>query len=195
MNPEIEEILKREWPSTQRQLQPPPRPLSAGPPQFKDCVFWSRHLTPGFPAQWPPSPGREWIFYAFAYGSQPSVLVDGVWVTVPWARFVVTPDDLVRFERLAQAPRILAGSQGMRPLRPEEELLFRQSNAVFEEFADALRKKSEISPGPLVEKVRRSYRFWAGCNGVVAREIRRLHASFFEWLDLPQTGCAENAVT
>jgi hypothetical protein len=182
MNSKIEELLQTEWPSTERHLQPPGPPGS--PPSSKTYISWTRRLTPGFPAEWPFPPKGELLYYAYAAGLQPTVMVDGEWTTIPWARLVLTPHDgHVKFERLAQNPRI-AGSQGVRALRPEEVEIFRESREVFEEFADALRQTGkEIANSSGLQKARRSYRFWVDCNGLVAREIRPLHTAFFEWLN------------
>jgi len=154
----IDELLKAEWPSTKRQLEP------ASVPGPDDFVLWDCRQTPGFPAAWPFPRNGQLLYYAYAAGRTHRTLTDGELTTAPWARFVFTPDDgNVKFERLAQNPRI-AGKQGVRPLRPDEVHLLG-------EFADA--------PN---EGARESYRFWIGNNGVIAGEIRPAHTAFFEWL-------------
>jgi len=161
----IDELLKAEWPSTKRQLEP------ASVPGPEDFVLWDCRLTPGFPAEWPFPRNGQLFYYAFAAGRTHRTLTDGELTTVPWARFVFTPHDgNVKFERLAKNPRI-AGKQGVRPLRPDEVHLFDESKKAFAAFA--------VAPN---ERARESYRFWIGNNGVIAGEIRPAHTAFFEWL-------------
>ena len=54
----IDELLKAEWPSTKRQLEP----ASVRGPE--DFVLWDCRLTPGFPAEWPFPRNGQLLYYA-----------------------------------------------------------------------------------------------------------------------------------
>ena len=126
--------------------------------------FWSPRTTPPFPAAWPHDGRLD--FYAFADGFQPG-LMDGVRIAAPWLR--------VR----AGAPSVISqglvdiGVQGVRPVKASELETLKRGPSL----PDALQR------GDLAA-LKEYYSAWAGFNGVVAGEIRKLCPEFFRALSM-----------
>ena len=181
INPKIARILDAEWLSFKAHLSPATAGPLSGPPSIS--TWWSNRLTPGFPSAWPCPPDGELIYYAWAAGIEPWVLMDGERTTLPWARFALSlSDGEVNYQRLHESPQ-MGSVQGMWPLSPAEAVISNAAGGVFDEFPGALSEQGSLPDETWMNRVKASYCFWVKCNGVTARQIRSFHQDFFVFLE------------
>ncbi len=165
---ELEARLRTLWAGLERSDKPTGPAL---PP-----VAWSPAYTPLFPGAWPPAAGMTWVRYAYAHG-QDLQLRDGVRVAGPWAKVMFGAETTV----VALAGRLdVIGTQGVRPLRPEE-LRLRQSGGDVEAHARALKSPPDLARAE-IRQLRAYYRAWLADNGVIADRLRPWHTEFLAWL-------------
>lgn len=165
---ELEARLQALWAGLEKATKP------AGP--ALPPVAWSPAYTPLFPEAWPPTARMAWVRYAYAHG-QDLQLRDGVRVAGPWAKVVFGAETTL----VALAGRLdVIGTQGVRPLRPEE-LRLRRSGGDVEAHARALKSPPDPASAE-TRQLRAYYRAWLGDNGVIADWLRPGHADFLAWL-------------
>ncbi|WP_263383114.1 hypothetical protein [Granulicella arctica] len=164
MNPAIQRILDTEWPATKQHLSASTETLDV-----THHVFWDVRLTPGLPTAWPPNGAL--IYYAYAAGRHPALLIDGERITAPWATFNLVGNYLT-FRRLGDNPQTI-GTQGVRPLSPDEITLATQQEPV-------------AAPTHL-DHARPYYRLWSNTNGIIAQHLRPGLPEFFQWIDTDPT--------
>lgn len=51
-----------------------------------DMTMWRKTDSPLFPTIWPPTSETIWVHYTFAYGNNPTKLMDGAYVTNPLSK-------------------------------------------------------------------------------------------------------------
>jgi len=189
MNSSIEQITQREWPAIARALDAlePPAPEFSATREGQQRHFewfqslWSKRasISPGIPAVWPPQAGHgELDYYLAASGMNPAKLSDGERYTAPWGR--VSADLATgRFEFVALPWKPeWAGTQGVRPLRPDEARVAEDSK-VQEDLGKALAQG--FLPPELEARAHAYYGLWRSNHGV-AKLIRPRHEQFFSWL-------------
>lgn len=125
------------------------------PSDSKGPPFWSHRVSPGFPCSWPVKERGPLCYYAYAAAFDPQ-LADGERIAAPWARVTVERNNPPKAELLTKAVKEL-GIQGVRPLKKGETEILKTDSKGF-------------------------YCLWAGTNGVIAAELRKIHPEFFEWL-------------
>ena len=62
------------WEKEEQTSQPTVLPATTPPP---DLTVWRKVRSPLFPSNWAPSADTVWVRYTFAYGSNPTELMDG----------------------------------------------------------------------------------------------------------------------
>ena len=72
--------------------------------------------SPLFPNEWPPTASTTWVRYAFAYGSNPTTLMDGAYVTKPLTRTVIQRDGTDGEAITLSTALESASTQGVTPL-------------------------------------------------------------------------------
>ncbi len=156
---------------------PQPFPSPSGPQ-----AMWTMMQSPLFPSEWPPTTLTTWVRYTFAYGRNPTKLMDGVYVTQPLSRTIVQRDGTDGEATTLRTAFEEAGIQGVKPLDAASSTALGKEPQV-----QAQLLQLQVTPDEAVAaEVRGYYRVWVGLNGVFAKFIRPSHAAFFEWIEAGQ---------
>lgn len=141
-------------------------------------ISWTTVDSPLFPRQWPPTADTVWVRYTFAYGMNPSQLMDGSAVSAPLS--------ITEWQAGNSSTKVLsgemqqAGIQGLVPLDDETRLLFETGSQV-SDFCLTLTGLPD--PGaPATQNLLAYYRAWFEHNGVFLDLIREDHADFITWV-------------
>jgi len=164
-------LIETEWKQTR---QEPGKSPSDGPGRF-----WDLRVSVPIPARWPPEGSRQVVRYLYATCFDPQI-ADGIRVAAPWGRIEYSggEEGLPRFVRLLETVREI-GIQGVRPLSGKELAVY-ENGAMAESVLESLeRLPGENDPG--TSALREYYRTWNGNNGVIGKELFRLHEMFFRW--------------
>ena len=147
-------------------------------PTTSPDIMWRETQSPVFPMNWPPTADTVWIRYTFAYGSNPSQLMDGNYVSNPlskteWKAGVETTTVLSK--EMTQA-----AIQGMVPLDEE-------SQRNLENYSQASNFSLKLTgiPDPQTLETQEFlayYRAWFKYNGAFLGLIRPDHGAFIEWI-------------
>ena len=154
----------------------PPSPPSGMP------TMWTTTQSPVFPSEWPPTANTQWVRYTFAYGTNPTTLMDGAYVTRPLTRTVVQRDGTDGEATTLSTVLEDAGIQGVRPLDAA-------SSAALGKGAQVQTQLLSLQAAPdqaAAVELRTYYRVWVNLNGVIAKSIRPNHAAFFQWIEAEQ---------
>ena len=165
------DLLDGEW----KKLQ-----ASGGP--VLPSTAWSYRVSPPFPSEWPPSPRLALVHYVYAEGlALDGSLVDAVRVAAPWAKVVVDMrgGSGPKFKRLVSKLRLI-GTQGVRPLDPDEAIVFKYQQSVEDNLGLLDRLPEDDMLG--ISQLRRFFCLWLSQHSVLAPEIRAQHEKFFRWL-------------
>jgi hypothetical protein len=152
--------------------EPPSQP--AGMP-----TTWTTTQSPLFPTEWPPTPSTTWVRYTFAYGNNPTTLMDGAYVTQPLTRTVVRRDGADGETTTLNTALESAGIQGVKPLDAASSTALGKGPQV---QAQCLQWQSLPDEAAAAE-VREYYRVWMDLNGVFTGFIRSDHAAFLDWIE------------
>lgn len=142
-------------------------------------ILWDRALTPPLPVRWPPTPGMDWVQYAYAYGRD-FRLADGVRVAKPWATMTFHADGTATLTQLTPALED-GGVQGVTPVGQDQRDVLHTGEA-----AQATALSLTALPEPSSQQAREVkayYAAWLFYNGVIAGLVRANHAPFFAWLE------------
>lgn len=158
---------------------PTPRPYaSPSGPQ----AMWTMMQSPLFPSEWPPTASTTWVRYTFAYGNNPTRLMDGAYVTQPLTRTIVQRDGTAGESTTLGSALEEAGIQGVKPLDAASSAAQGKGTQVQAQLLSL-----QASPDETVTaEVRAYYRVWVGLNGAFAKFIRPDHATFFQWIESEQ---------
>jgi len=90
-------------------------PKSSVPPSGLPTM-WSTTQSPLLPSEWPPTASTTWVRYTFAYGTNPTTLMDGAYVTQPLMRTIVQRDGTDGEATTLSISLEEADIQGVKPL-------------------------------------------------------------------------------
>jgi hypothetical protein len=144
--------------------------------------MWSTTQSPLFPTEWPPTTSTTWVRYSFAYGRNPTTLMDGAYVTRPLTRTVVQRDGTDGAATTLSTALEEAGTQGVKPLDAASSTTLGKGPQV---QARCLQLQSMPDEASAVE-LREYYRVWLSLNGAFTKFIRPDHAAFLEWIEVAQ---------
>lgn len=153
------------------------KPVAASPDD--PPILWDRALTPPLPVRWPPTPGMDWLQYAYAYGRD-SRLADGVRVARPWATMTLHANGAATLTQLTPALED-DGVQGVTPVGQGQREALQTGEA-----AQATALSLTALPDPSssrAREVKTYYAAWLFYNGAIIGLVRANHASFFAWLE------------
>jgi len=154
----------------------PPSPPSGMP------TMWTMTQSPLFPSEWPPTASTTWARYTFAYGTNPTTLMDGAYVTQPLTRTLVQRDGTDGAAVTLSTALEEAGTQGVKPLDAA-------SSAALGKGAQVQTLCLQLQSTPddtAAAELRGYYRVWVGLNGAFVKFIRPDHAEFFTWIEAGQ---------
>lgn len=155
----------------------PPAPPSGGMP-----TMWTTTQSPLFPSEWPPTAATTWLRYTFAYGTNPTTLMDGAYVTQPLTRTLIQRDGTDGAATTLSTVLEEASTQGVKPLDGA-------SSAALGKGAQVQAQLLQLQAAPdqtVAAEVRGYYRVWISLNGAFTKFIRSNHAAFFEWIESDQ---------
>lgn len=151
--------------------------MSTPTPQLP--IMWRTTQSPVFPDQWPPTSSTKWVHYSFAYGSSPSGLADGMYVTRPLTRTVVQRDGSEGEAITLSTALESIGIQGVSPLEAASGAALNKGLQVQTQALQLTALPDESAAAEL----REYYRMWIKLNGVFAKQIRTEHKNFFDWIE------------
>ena len=154
----------------------PPSPPSGMP------TMWTTTQSPLFPSEWPPTTATTWMRYAFAYGRNPTTLMDGAYVTQPLTRTLVQRDGTEGESVTLSTALEEASIQGVKPLDATSSTTLGRGAQVQAQLLSLQAMPDET----VTAEARGYYRVWLGLNGAFAKFIRPDHAAFFEWIEAGQ---------
>lgn len=152
--------------------------VPAATPQ-PDMTAWSETESPLFPLSWPPTADTVWVSYTFAYGSNPSTLMDGVYVTPPLSK--------TEWEGGKSTTTVLSKdrkqetTQGVVPLDEQAGAILETGPRV---SAYCLKLTAlPDQPTSDAQDMLAYYQTWFKYNGAFLELIRNDHADFIEWVE------------
>jgi hypothetical protein len=143
-----------------------------------DMTVWRKTESPLFPTNWPPTSDTVWVRYTFAYGSNPTKLIDGTYVTYPlskteWKGGISTTT--VLSNDMTQA-----AVQGVLPLDDQTRIIFENEKQV---SAYCLNMTESPNPNmPETKEILAYYHAWFKYNDAFLGLIRKNHADFINWV-------------
>jgi hypothetical protein len=143
-------------------------------------IAWRTTQSPVFPNKWPPTASTGWVRYAFAYGTSPTTLADGVYVTRPLTRTEVQRDGSDGMVATLSTALESVGIQGVKPLDATSSALLGKGPQI---QAQCL-QLTALPNATAAAEVREFYRTWINLNGAFAAQIRSEHAAFIEWIEI-----------
>lgn len=142
-------------------------------------IAWSTIQSPLFPSEWPPTSSTVWVRYTFAYGANPTTLMDGAYVTKPLTRTIVRRDgrdgEVITLSTALES----VGIQGVKPLDAASSTVLGKGSQVQAQCLQLQSMPDETAAAEL----REYYRVWVKLNGAFTGFIRVNHAAFFDWID------------
>lgn len=143
-----------------------------------DLTSWRKTESPLFATSWPPTSNTVWIRYTFAYGSNPTKLADGNYVTAPlaktdWKKATSTTTTLS--ENMTQA-----AIQGVVPLDEAARKVLETGTRV-SEYCLTLTALPNPSSSEAKEMLA-YYSAWFKYNGAFLGLVRKDHAEFIDWV-------------
>lgn len=156
---------------------PQPFPSPAGPQ-----AMWTTMQSPLFPSEWPPTAATTWVRYTFAYGRNPTTLIDGVYVTKPLTRTLIQRDGTEGTATTLRTEFEEAATQGVKPLDAASSTALGTSAQVETQLLSLQAAPDEA----VAAEVRAYYRVWIGLNGAFTKFIHPSHVAFLEWIGTGQ---------
>ena len=141
-------------------------------------IFWRTTPSPVFPSEWPPTAETVWTRYTFAYGSSPSGLADGMYVTRPLTRTEIQHDGSAGQSTTLNTDLESVGIQGVSPLDAASRATLDKGSQIQAQCLQLTALPDEAAAAEL----REFYRMWIKLNGAFAKQIRAEHADFFDWI-------------
>ena len=158
-------------------------PTSTPAPPSRPHIFWHDIESPLFPNEWPPSSATVWVRYTFAYGSDPSMLADGMYVSRPLTRTEVNRHGQVVTETHLNNPLESIDTQGVVPLSSQQQVTLAK-RAQVERYL--LQLVALPAANRQTADLREFYRLWFQFNGAFVKQIRPDHAVFLDWINRDQ---------
>ena len=152
-------------------------PASTTPTTSSD-ILWRETQSPLLPTAWPPTTDTVWIRYTFAYGSNPTQLMDGNYVSYPLSKTEWKAG--VESTTMLNKEKIEAATQGMTPLDEESQKILKNESRV-SEFCLKLTGLPDPQT-PETQEFLAYYRAWFKYNGAFLGLIRPDHGAFIEWI-------------
>jgi hypothetical protein len=142
-------------------------------------IMWRTTQSPVFPSEWPPTTETVWTRYTFAYGSSPSGLSDGMYVTRPLTRTEVQRDGSAGQSTTLSTDLESVGIQGVSPLDAAASAVLKKGPQIQAQVLQLTTLPGETA----AVELREFYRTWIKLNGRFAAQIRAEHAKFFAWIE------------
>lgn len=141
-------------------------------------IVWRQVRSPLFPSNWAPTAETVWVRYTFAYGSNPTQLRDGDYVTKPLSK-TECQGDVVKTTVLSHEMAQTA-IQGILPLDKPTSLLLQNEKPV---RGDCVRMTQLPDRNlPETKELLAYYRAWFKYNGAFLNLIRKDHKDFIDWV-------------
>lgn len=143
-----------------------------------DLTVWRQVRSPLFASTWAPTAETVWVRYTFGYGTNPSQLRDGEYVTKPLSKTECRGDVVkttVLSDKMAQA-----AIQGVLPIDKPTSLLLQNEKPVTRDCV----KMTQLPDLDLPEtkELLAYYRAWFKYNGAFLDLIRTDHKDFIDWV-------------
>jgi hypothetical protein len=142
-------------------------------------IMWRTTQSPLFPSAWPPTVSTTWVRYTFAYGTNPTTLMDGAYVSQPLTRTIIQRDGTVNEVSTLDTTLESVAIQGVAPLDAA-------ASATLENGPQVQAQVLQLTTLPIetaAAELREFYRTWIKLNGAFAQQIRAEHAAFFDWIE------------
>jgi len=120
-----------------------------------------------------------WTRYTFAYGSSPSGLADGMYVTRPLTRTEIQHDGNAGQSTTLNTDLESVGIQGVSPLDAASRATLDKGPQIQAQVLQLTTLPGETA----AVELREFYRTWIKLNGAFAKQIRAAHAAFFDWIE------------
>jgi hypothetical protein len=145
-----------------------------------DMTMWRKTESPLFPTIWPPTSGTVWVRYTFAYGNNPTKLMDGAYVTNPLSKTEWQGGKATTTALSNDMTQVAV--QGVLPLDSQTRTIFENEKPVF----DYCLKMTELpnQNNPETKDMLAYYQAWFKYNGAFLGLIRANHADFIDWVTL-----------
>lgn len=156
--------------------------VAPDPIYFHDDIklVWTSRLTQPIPTNWTGSRFEALDYYVYSRLFDPNITC-GERVSKAWLRIRRTPSGTAEPEALSDRIEE-AGIQGVRPLSIDENQIYNTWQNVSLLLRQRLVDHSKITARE-ADGIRKFYRLWRDCNGVIVEDTRCYHRSFFKWLD------------
>lgn len=151
---------------------------AATPAAQPDLISWTKVESPLFPTSWPPTADTVWVRYTFAYGSNPSQLMDGTYVTYPLAKTEWQGGKSTTTELSSDMTQ--AAVQGVMPLDDGSRLILENEKKV-SEYCLQLAALPDLS-SPEAKEFLDYYHTWFKYNDAFLGLISKDHTTFIEWI-------------
>lgn len=145
-----------------------------------DLTLWRQVRSPLFPSNWAPTAETVWVRYTFAYGSNPTQLRDGDYVTMPLSKTECRGDVLkttMLRDKMSQA-----AIQGILPIDKPTSLLLQNEKPVTGDCV-MMTQLPDLNL-PETKELLAYYRAWFKYNGAFLNLIRKDHKDFIDWVML-----------
>lgn len=143
-----------------------------------DLTVWRQVRSPLFPSTWAPTAETVWVRYTFAYGTNPTQLRDGEYVTKPLSKTECRGDvvkTMVLSPTMAQA-----AIQGVLPIDKPTSLLLQNEKPVTGDCVTMTQVPDRNLPE--TKALLAYYRAWFKYNGAFLDLIRKDHKDFIDWV-------------
>ena len=156
--------------------------VAPDPIYFHDDIklVWTSRLTQPIPTNWTGSRFEALDYYVYSRLFDPNI-GSGERVSKAWLRIRRTPSGTAEPEALSDRIEE-AGIQGVRPLSIDEIQIYDTQRKVGQLLSQSLVEHSKMTRKD-ANLVRNFYSIWQNGNGVIVKDIRCYHRSFFKWLD------------
>jgi hypothetical protein len=141
-------------------------------------TLWNETASPLFPAEWPPTADTVWVRYTFAYGTNPTKLMDGAYVTLPLTKIEWREGQSTT--TVLRSDKTEAGVQGVRPLDAQTRTIL-ESGQTVSDYCQSLTALPDPAL-PQTAALLAYYRAWFANNGAFLGFIRGEHAGFIDWV-------------
>ena len=152
------------------------------PSPSPDLTVWHNVHSPLFPSSWAPTADTVWVRYTFAYGRNPSELMDGDYVTKPLSKTECRGGVVETTELSNEMTR--AAIQGVSPLEEPTRLLLQNEKPVPGDCFTMTQLPERNLPE--TKDLLAYYRAWFKYNGAFLDLIREDHADFIDWVMLSE---------
>ena len=160
-------------------VAPAPLPRATTQPETPSMpTLWNETASPLFPAEWPPTADTVWVRYTFAYGTNPTKLMDGAYVTLPLTKIEWREGQSTT--TVLRSDKTEAGVQGVRPLDAQTRTIL-ESGQTVSDYCQSLTALPDPAL-PETAALLAYYRAWFANNGAFLGFIRGDHAGFIDWV-------------